>query len=103
MSRTAALKILDQRTVDEQYRRAGIQVNEDGHVPLDESSACYKPSEQVVRAVVDAGLARIEERLWPPSSIKGSEEGASRKRQRDRRGRERSRDRDRDDARRRKL
>ena len=103
MSRTAALKILDQRTVDEQYRRAGIQVNEDGHVPLDESSACYKPSEQVVRAVVDAGLARIEERLWPLSSIKGSEEGASRKRQHDRRGRERSRDRDRDDARRRKL
>jgi len=96
------VRILDQRKVDEQYRHAGIQVNDDGRVPLDESAACYKPAEEVVRAVVDAGLARIEHTLWPLASIKGSEERAAQAVRSERKARDKSRDRAREDARRRK-
>jgi len=102
MSRGEAVRILDQRKVDEQYRHAGIQVNDDGRVPLDESAACYKPAEEVVRAVVDAGLARIEHTLWPLASIKGSEERAAQAVRSERKVRDKSRDRAREDARRRK-
>jgi len=73
-------------------------VNDDGHVPLDESAQCYKSCEDVVRVVTDAGLATIEHRLWPLASLKGTEEG--RGAGRDRRAREKRRDRDRDEARR---
>ena len=48
-------------------------MNTDGRVPLDEAAPCYKPAEEVVQAVLDAGLARIEHRLFPLSSIKGSD------------------------------
>jgi tRNA-splicing ligase RtcB len=74
MSRGEALRQLDQRSVDEQYRRAGVIVNLDGRVPLDESASCYKRSDEVIAAVVDAGLARVEHRLWPLASIKGTDE-----------------------------
>jgi tRNA-splicing ligase RtcB len=96
MSRGEAMRQLDQRKVDEQYRRDGILVNLDGRVPLDESGQCYKSAEEVVAAVVAAGLARIEHTLWPLASIKGNEEGAARARQRDKKTRDRSRDKDRD-------
>ena len=86
--------------MNEQYARDGILVNLDGEVPLDESNQCYKSAEEVVSAVVAAGLARVEHRLWPLASIKGNEESAARARHRDRKGKERSRDRDRDAARR---
>ncbi len=100
MSRGEANRVLDQRKVNEQYARDGILVNLDGEVPLDESSHCYKSSEEVVSAVVAAGLARVEHQLWPLASIKGNEEGAARARHRDRKGKDRARDRDRDAARR---
>jgi tRNA-splicing ligase RtcB (3'-phosphate/5'-hydroxy nucleic acid ligase) len=100
LSRGEAIRQLDQRKVDEQYRRDGILVNLDGRVPLDESNACYKSAEEVVTAVVAAGLARIEYTLWPLASIKGNEEGASRDRQRKKKEKDRSRDKERDRARR---
>jgi tRNA-splicing ligase RtcB (3'-phosphate/5'-hydroxy nucleic acid ligase) len=100
MSRGDAMRQLDQRKVDEQYRRDDILVNLDGRVPLDESSQCYKNAEEVVAAVVAAGLARVEHTLWPVASIKGTEEGAARDRRRKHKDKERSRDRDREAARR---
>ena len=99
LSRGEALRQLDQRKVDEQYRRDDILVNLDGKVPLDESSHCYKSAEEVVSAVVAAGLARVEHTLWPLASIKGNEEGAARDRRRKNKQKDRSRDRDRDAAR----
>jgi tRNA-splicing ligase RtcB len=85
MSRGEAMRQLDQRKIDEQYERDGILVNLDGHVPLDEAAQCYKSCEEVVSAVVVAGLARVEHALWPLASIKGNEEGAARA-QRERKG-----------------
>lgn len=96
MSRGEAMRQLDQRKVDEQYRRDDILVNVDGRVPLDESSACYKSAEEVVAAVVAAGLARVEHTLWPLASIKGNEERAAKNRARERKGHDRSREKDRD-------
>ena len=96
MSRGDAMRQLDQQKVDEQYRRDHILVNLDGRVPLDESAQCYKSAEEVVAAVVAAGLARVEYTLWPLASIKGNEESAARERQRERKGRDRSREKDRD-------
>ena len=75
LSRSQATKTLSQRKIDDEYAAAGILVNTDGHVPIDESSACYKSSEEVVKAVLDAGLAEVEHQLWPLSSLKGTEEG----------------------------
>jgi tRNA-splicing ligase RtcB len=95
MSRGEALRQLDQQKVDDQYRRDGILVNLDGRVPLDEAAQCYKSCEEVVSAVVAAGLARVEHTLWPLASIKGSEQGSSRAQQRERKGRDRSRERQR--------
>jgi RNA-splicing ligase RtcB len=46
-------------------------VNAGGAVPIDESPECYKPAEEVIRAVTDAGLAQVEVRLSPIASIKG--------------------------------
>lgn len=99
LSRGEAMRQLDQRKVDEQYRRDDILVNLDGRVPLDESSACYKSCEEVIEAVVGAGLARVHRTLWPLASIKGNEETAARARRNDRRDRDRRRDKDRDAAR----
>jgi tRNA-splicing ligase RtcB len=102
MSRGEAMRRLDQHKVNEQYRHDEILVNLDGEVPLDESAACYKSSEEVVDAVVSAGLARIEHRLWPLCSIKGMDGGPARARRRARKARDRNRDRERDAARRHK-
>lgn len=99
MSRGEAVRQLDQRKVDEQYRRDGILVNLDGKVPIDESGQCYKSSEEVIAAVTAAGLARVEHKLWPLASIKGNEESAKRERQRAKKGRDRSREKERDQAR----
>jgi tRNA-splicing ligase RtcB len=100
LSRGEAVRTLDQRKVNEQYRKAGILVNLDGEVPLDESSHCYKRVEEVVRAVVDADLARIEYTLWPVTSLKGTEESSGARRAR--RAREKARARQRSEARYRK-
>jgi tRNA-splicing ligase RtcB (3'-phosphate/5'-hydroxy nucleic acid ligase) len=79
MSRSEASRSLSQNKIDEEYRRAGIIVNTDGHVPLDEAAPAYKPSSEVVKSVVSAGLARIEYKLWPLASLKGTEERGRRR------------------------
>jgi tRNA-splicing ligase RtcB len=73
LSRGAAKQKLSQEVVNRQYRADGIIVNDQGNVPLDESDACYKPAQEVVDAVVAAGLAAIEYRLWPLASLKGTD------------------------------
>ena len=71
MSRTQARKQLSQKAINAEYATAGILVNDHGDVPIDEAGSCYKPSEQVIDAVVKAGLATVEYRLWPLASLKG--------------------------------
>jgi tRNA-splicing ligase RtcB (3'-phosphate/5'-hydroxy nucleic acid ligase) len=73
MSRTQAVKTLDRRETDRRYKDAGILVNADGRVPIDESAPCYKSSREVVDCVCDAGLAEIEFELWPVASLKGTD------------------------------
>jgi tRNA-splicing ligase RtcB len=100
ISRGEAKKSLDQHKVDEQYRRDGILVNEDGRVPIDESDACYKSAGEVVSAVVAAGLARVEHTLFPLASLKGVEQSSHSPERRARKSKEKDRDRDRKAARR---
>jgi tRNA-splicing ligase RtcB (3'-phosphate/5'-hydroxy nucleic acid ligase) len=91
LSRSQAAKTLSQRKIDDEYADAGILVNTNGHVPIDESAPCYKSSEEVVRAVLEAGLAEIQYKLWPVTSLKGTEEGPRwRKRKRGRSSRQSS-------------
>ncbi len=99
MSRGEAVRRLDQRQIDESYRHEGILVNDDGRVPIDESSACYKPANEVMQAIVAAGLARVETRLWPLASLKGTD-GSPRWQKAERRAKDKRRDRDRDARRR---
>ncbi|HEX2914780.1 MAG TPA: RtcB family protein [Chloroflexia bacterium] len=73
LSRSAAVQKLSQEVVNRQYKEAGILVNADGKVPLDESGACYKSSAEVISAVVGAGLAEVQYTLWPLASLKGTE------------------------------
>lgn len=73
MSRSAAVRELSQEAINAQYRVAGIPVNIDAPVPIDEAAPCYKSSHEVIAAVVGAGLARVEYTLWPLSSLKGTE------------------------------
>ena len=73
LSRTKAKTGLSQLEVNARYKQAGIIVNDNANVPLDESDECYKSSEEVVEAVVRAGLARVEHRLWPLASLKGTD------------------------------
>jgi tRNA-splicing ligase RtcB len=74
MSRGEATRTLNQRQIDDEYKEAGILVNTDGRVPLDEAAPCYKSSEEVIEAVVGAGLATVEYKLWPLASLKGTDE-----------------------------
>lgn len=48
-------------------------VNADGRVPLDEAGPAHKSAQEVVDAVVGAGLARVEHRLRPLASLKASD------------------------------
>jgi tRNA-splicing ligase RtcB (3'-phosphate/5'-hydroxy nucleic acid ligase) len=73
LSRAEAKRRLVQEEVNRVYAETGVVVNNNGNVPLDESDTCYKPSQEVVDAVVNAGLARIEYRLFPLASLKGGE------------------------------
>jgi tRNA-splicing ligase RtcB len=79
ISRGEAIRSLNQKQMDREYQEAGILVNIDGHVPIDESAPCYKSSREVIDAVTGAGLARVEFSLWPLASLKGTEEGRSRR------------------------
>ena len=72
MSRTAARKRLQQSEVDADYKRAGIVVNTDGRVPIDEAGAAYKSARAVIEAITSAGLAEVEHELLPLASIKGT-------------------------------
>ncbi|HAF15443.1 MAG TPA: RtcB family protein [Blastocatellia bacterium] len=74
LSRGQASRTLSQRKIDDEYAAAGILVNMDGHVPLDEAAPAYKSSEEVLRAVTEAGLAAVEHKLWPLASLKGVDE-----------------------------
>jgi tRNA-splicing ligase RtcB len=74
LSRGAARREADQAAVDRAYRRDGIVVNLDGRVPVDEAGHAYKPAREVIAAVTGAGLATVEEELWPLASVKGTEE-----------------------------
>ena len=78
ISRGEASRSLSQRKIDDEYAAAGILVNVDGRVPIDEAAPCYKRSKEVVGAVVGAGLARVEYTLWPLASLKGTEGGGRR-------------------------
>jgi tRNA-splicing ligase RtcB len=80
LSRGEATRSLSQRAIDDEYRAAGILVNTDGRVPLDEAAPAYKSSEEVVRAVVEAGLAEVQHKLWPLASLKGTDERKQRRR-----------------------
>jgi tRNA-splicing ligase RtcB len=80
ISRSAAMRTLDQRETDLDYRRAGIVVNADGRVPLDEAGPAYKSAREVVDAVVTAGLATIEDELEPLASLKASDARRRRRR-----------------------
>jgi tRNA-splicing ligase RtcB (3'-phosphate/5'-hydroxy nucleic acid ligase) len=71
LARQWARKHLDPRQIEEDYRIAGILVNLDDRVPIDESGPCYKSARDVVECVVNAGLAEIEYELLPLTSLKG--------------------------------
>lgn len=73
MSRSAATRALSQAAINAAYSQAGIPVNYAAPVPLDEAAPCYKGAQEVISAVVGAGLARVEYTLWPLSSLKGTE------------------------------
>ena len=74
LSRGEATRSLNQRQIDDEYREAGIVVNTNGRVPLDEAAPAYKSSAEVIEAVVGAGLATVEYTLWPLASLKGTDE-----------------------------
>ena len=61
---------LNQDEVNAAYREAGITVNIDGVVPIDELKDVYKSPREVVDAVTQAGMATIEHELLPLASIK---------------------------------
>lgn len=71
MSRGQARRQLSQETINAEYAADGIIVNDHGDVPIDEAGPVYKSSEQVIDAVVQAGLATVQYRLWPLASLKG--------------------------------
>ena len=71
MSRAQAKKSLNQKQLNAAYAADGIIVNDRSDVPIDEAGPAYKSSEQVIAAVVAAGLATVEYRLWPLASLKG--------------------------------
>jgi tRNA-splicing ligase RtcB len=73
LSRSAARRTISQAAANRRLREQGVLVNAGGDVPIDESPDCYKSAEEVIRAVVDAGLAEVEVRLSPVASIKGND------------------------------
>jgi tRNA-splicing ligase RtcB len=72
-SRSSARREITQVEADRRLRELGVMVNAGGRVPIDESPECYKPAEEVLRAVTEAGLAEVTVRLSPLASIKGED------------------------------
>src|SRR5579884_171912 len=73
LSRRWASKHLNARQIEQEYRSAGVLVNADDRVPIEEAAPCYKPTSEVVEAIVQAGLATVEYELEPLSSLKGED------------------------------
>jgi tRNA-splicing ligase RtcB len=73
LSRNQAKQKFSQAQMDKEYRAAGVLVNADGKVPLDEAAPAYKSAREVIAAVTAAGLARVEYELWPLASLKGKD------------------------------
>lgn len=73
LSRNWARRHLNVREIEKEYRDAGILVNLDNRVPIDESGPCYKPARDVIDSVVRAGLAEVEYELLPLTSLKGKD------------------------------
>ena len=65
-SRMGARREISQADANRRMRDLGVMVNAGGPVPVDESPDCYKPAEEVIRAVTDAGLAEVK-CACPPS------------------------------------
>jgi len=72
MSRSQAKKQVSGREVAEQLLREGIVVRAaHDNAIADEAPSVYKPSDEVVRVVHDAGISRLVARLSPLGVIKG--------------------------------
>ena len=72
-SRTAARREITQAQANRLMKERGVLVNAGGNVPVDESPDCYKPAAEVIRAIIEAGLAEVEVELHPLASIKGND------------------------------
>jgi len=72
LSRGAAKRQLNQKDTDIRMAKKGILLNT-RNTPLDESGPCYKDLGQVLDAVEQAGLAKVEKRLTPVACIKGND------------------------------
>jgi tRNA-splicing ligase RtcB (3'-phosphate/5'-hydroxy nucleic acid ligase) len=73
MSRGEARQRFTQSGVNKQMKNLNVMVNAGNNVPIDESPDVYKPSRDVIDAVVSAGLARVVTELTPVASIKGED------------------------------
>ncbi len=71
LSRGLAKKTLDQAAMDLDLEERGVMANF-RHVPLDEAHAAYKDVDEVIRAVVEPGVARLVQRLRPVLVLKGA-------------------------------
>jgi len=72
MSRSQAKKRLSGRVVAEHLRKEGIIVRAPSEAAIaDEAPEVYKPSDEVVRVVHEAGLSKLVARLSPIGVIKG--------------------------------
>jgi tRNA-splicing ligase RtcB len=70
-SRMEMKNLITQSGANKQMKELGVLVNAGSNVPIDESPNAYKPSADVIEAVVNAGLATIAYTLNPLASIKG--------------------------------
>lgn len=70
------LRIDDEmRQVKRQFGSTAVEgiVGNTKHVPLDECAHVYKSLDAVLDVLVKSGVAKIERRLWPIASIKGTD------------------------------
>ena len=72
LSRGVAKRSLSQRDVDLEMATLGIAMNT-ALTPLEESGDAYKPLDDVLAAVEEAGLARVAVRLRPLAVVKGND------------------------------
>ena len=70
LSRKVAKETLEQDNLDREFDARGV-MGSFRHVPLDESSAAYKDVDEVIKAVVQSGVAVVINRLRPVLVLKG--------------------------------